>query len=160
MVGACNTGERMFDGIEVRNWNRPPHQTDHRDREQAAAAKAYEKALWAGSPAAILERARGCRKLGIELAVEDALPAVVALAMKGERVRYARVRRAWLARFTLDGSPAPDPIELDLTAACLDAIEYPCQFRWPALRCLASMMGTRGREVAAHALHEWSNPGF
>jgi hypothetical protein len=100
----------MFDGIEVRNWNRAPHQTDHRDREQAAAAKAYEEALWAGSPAAILERARGCRKLAIELAVEDALPAVVALAMKGERV----ATRA-SGEFGSLGSPstgAPRPIRL------------------------------------------------
>ncbi len=150
----------MFDGIEVRSWNRSPQQTDQRDRKQAAAAAAYEKAIYASSPREILERARACKKLGIELAIEDALPAILALALKGERVRYAQLRRAWMAKFTLYGNPPPDEIELALTAACLDTIEHNSQFRSTALRCLASIMGSRGREATAHALDEWGTPSY
>lgn len=151
----------MFDGIEVRNWNRSPHQTDHQRRAQEDAVKAYENAVWDASVPAILERARECRKLRIELVVEDALPVVVALALKGgEHVRYAQSSWVWKARFILDGNPPPARIESDLAAACLDAIGPHTSARYPALRCLGSLIGGRGFEVTSHALQEWGSPGF
>jgi hypothetical protein len=150
----------MFDGIEVRSWNRKRRDTDDQRRKQMDVLAAYQRAVYSGSPGAIIDRAHACRTLRIELAVEDALPVVVALALTGERTRFVRSRRRWTARFSLDGSPAPDEVELRLTAALLDAIEDPTRVRDAALRCLGSIMGGRGRDVTAHALNQWGAPGF
>ena len=48
----------------------------------------YQRAVYSASPAAVIDRARECRTLGIELAVEEVLPVVVALALAGERARF------------------------------------------------------------------------
>lgn len=148
----------MFDSVEVRSFSWSPHQTSLDKREKSDAVTAYEKAVLAGSPEAILARARQCRKLGIEIAVEDGLPVVIAIALKGERHRYWGLCRYWLARFTLEGKPQPDQVEVDLVAACLRAIGQRSALRYTALRCLGGVMASRQRYLTSGVLHDWGSP--
>lgn len=148
-----------IDNVEVRDHGYKPGQADYQRREINDAVAAYERALRGGSPRAVIAQAGQCRKLRIRLSVEDALPVVVAWALVGERHRFARSSRQWLARFVLDGRPPPDEFEQDLAAACLAAIEPSSSCRGPALRCLAAIIGRRQHELTSDALDKWASNG-
>ncbi len=146
-----------IDNVEVRDYGYKPGQADYQRREITEAVESYEAALRGGAPRVVIARAQQCRKLRIRLSVEDALPVVVAWALVGDRHRFARSSRQWLARFVLDGRPPPDEFEQDLAAACLAAIEPSSSCRGPALRCLAGIIGRRQHELTSDALDKWAS---
>lgn len=138
--------------VEVRDHGYEPRQADYQRRERDDAVAAYEKALRGGAPRAVI--AKGGR------VPQVAHPAVSRGCVAGrrgvgERHRFARSSRQWMARFVLGGRPPLDVIEQHLAAACLAAIEHPSQCRPPALRCLAAIIGHRGHDLTSDALDKW-----